>query len=146
MNFEIVDASDRLPAEPYLSLLLMSAFPRPHDERIRIGEAFRDSEDRVFWVALLDGLPAGGCGVVASSADVATIRYLAVDRKLRGRGLGRCLVETAIARTDRSVVEAETDDDTTAFYAKCGFDVESLGEKYPGTVRYLCRYTKRRPV
>lgn len=143
MNVEIVDASDRLPAEPYLSLLLMSASPRPHDEKVRIGAAFRDSEDRVFWVALVDGRPAGGCGVEASSADVATIRYLAVVREFRGRGLGRRLVETAIARTDRPVVEAETDDDARVFYARCGFDVQSLGEKYPGTVRYLCRYIKR---
>lgn len=120
----------------------MSGFPRRPEERIQIGQSFRDRDDHHFWVALVEDEPIGGCGVIEQSGDVATIRWLGVERGLRGRGIGRHLVEVAMERTNRPVIVAETDDDATGFYRKCGFSVQSIGEKYPGVIRYVCRYIK----
>jgi GNAT superfamily N-acetyltransferase len=142
VKIEIVEASDRLPGEPYLSLLLLAAFPRTAQEGRRIGETFRDRTDHFFWVATADDQPIGACGVVESDGDVATIRYLAVAPDRRWCGVGRRLVDVAIERTSRRIVEAETDGDATGFYRTCGFTVRSIGEKYPGVVRYVCRYEK----
>ena len=36
-------------------------------------------------------------------------------------------------------ITAETDRDAVEFYRRVGFEVESLGEQYPGTERFLCR-------
>ncbi|PSC77189.1 N-acetyltransferase, partial [Mammaliicoccus sciuri] len=33
---------------------------------------------------------------------------------------------------------AETDNDAVGFYIKLGFKIISLGEKYPGIIRYKC--------
>ena len=33
---------------------------------------------------------------------------------------------------------AETDADAVGFYQRCGFEVESLGELYPGAERFRC--------
>ncbi|MDP2859713.1 MAG: hypothetical protein Q8P50_17310 [Bacillota bacterium] len=33
---------------------------------------------------------------------------------------------------------AETDGEAVGLYVKCGFRIESLGEKYPGVERFLC--------
>lgn len=144
MDIEIADLSHRLPEQTLLDLLLLSAFPRPRAEQLRIAQAFHDSPDHQFWVAQREEVPIGGCGVIDSGADPAIIRYLGVIEAYRGNGVGRSLVETAIAHLRGHRIEAETDDDAKDFYRKCGFAVRSIGEKYPGTVRYVCTYTKPR--
>ena len=40
---------------------------------------------------------------------------------------------------------AETDKDAVAFYRKVGFKIQSIGEKYPGTERFLCKLTSVHP-
>lgn len=37
-------------------------------------------------------------------------------------------------------VIAETDDEAVDFYRNIGFEVHSLGEKYPGVERFRCIY------
>lgn len=96
----------------------------------------------MFWVAAVDDQPIGGCAVIESAADLATIRYLGVKEPFRRRGVGRQLIDAAIQRTDKRIVEAETDDNAKDFYRKCGFAIRSIGEKYPGIIRYVCTYTK----
>lgn len=141
MTIEIADLAHRLPEPPLLDLLLLSAFPRPREEQLRIGEEFRDCYDHSFWVALHSGTPVGGCGVI-DSGSVAVIRFLGVLEDHRGEGIGRSLVEHAITRMRSDRIEAETDDDAKGFYRKCGFAVRSIGEKYPGVIRYLCTFAK----
>ncbi|GAA0394735.1 hypothetical protein GCM10008933_26940 [Paenibacillus motobuensis] len=37
---------------------------------------------------------------------------------------------------------AETDQDAIGFYSKIGFEIHSLGEKYPGVERFQCILSK----
>jgi len=138
----VSDLAHRLPESPYLDLLMLAAFPRSRDEQIRIACEFRDRDDHRFWVAQVDGVPLGACAIVEAAAASAVIRYLAVVEPHRRRGIGRCLIETAIERTRCERVELETGHEATGFYARCGFIVRCIGEKYPGTVRYVCTYTR----
>lgn len=39
-----------------------------------------------------------------------------------------------------SYISAETDRDAVGFYRKYGFQITSLGEKYPGVERFKCEY------
>ncbi|MEZ5553407.1 MAG: GNAT family N-acetyltransferase [Pseudomonadales bacterium] len=144
MNFTISEASAKLPNEPYLTLLLLSAFPRPRDEQIRIGQEFHDSPSHLFWVASVEQHPIGGCAVIESGPDLAIVRYMGVEDRLRNQGVGRQLLEVAIRSTSKHTIQAETGDDAKDFYGKCGFSVLSLGEKYPGVIRYVCTYSKSR--
>ncbi|QRN49635.1 GNAT family N-acetyltransferase [Macrococcoides bohemicum] len=68
--------------------------------------------------------------------DICVITSLAVDETYQGRGIGKKLINH-IKENYYNIV-AETDDDALAFYRKQGFVIESLGEKYPGIIRYLC--------
>lgn len=61
-----------------------------------------------------------------------------VDSAFRGKGIGSKLISSFIENTSCSEICAETDDDAVTFYQKYGFDIKSLGEEYPGIVRYIC--------
>lgn len=142
VDIDIAERSSSLPSEPYLTLLLIAASPRPRADQIVIGEQFRDAPDHRFWVASVEEQPIGGCAVIESEHDLATIRYMGVEERFRGKGVGRHLVEAAIQRTSKRIIQAETDADAKDFYAKCGFTIRSIGEKYPGIIRYVCVYSK----
>lgn len=72
------------------------------------------------------------------AARVAEVCAIGVAPSDRRRGTGRMLLD-ALGSTPRiDLVVAETDDDAVEFYRACGFVVESLGERYPGVVRYRC--------
>jgi ribosomal protein S18 acetylase RimI-like enzyme len=64
---------------------------------------------------------------------------VADDRKRLG--VGKSLVQEAIARRHAKVVLAETDAEAIDFYIRCGFAVISLGENYPGVERFACRWS-----
>ncbi|HPH97803.1 MAG TPA: hypothetical protein PKW33_16525 [Anaerolineaceae bacterium] len=42
------------------------------------------------------------------------------------------------ARPGLAKLSAETDCEAVDFYRRCGFQMESLGEKYPGMERFRC--------
>lgn len=49
------------------------------------------------------------------------------------------MVELLACHVDGPWLVAETDADAVGFYRHSGFEVMSLGEKYPGTERFSCR-------
>ncbi len=48
------------------------------------------------------------------------------------------MIDLAAGRHGMVRVEAETHVGAVGFYEACGFEVESLGELYPGTERFRC--------
>jgi len=63
---------------------------------------------------------------------------IATDPSFRKQGVASKLVSFATDYLKCGLVKAETDDDAVGFYRKYGFQIESLGKKYPGVVRYIC--------
>lgn len=83
-----------------------------------------------------------GClGLELRGQDNAVIRHIAVAPAWRERGIGKALIVHAIRTFTLSDLIAETDCEAVEFYRRCGFAVQSLGEKYPGTERFLCSYS-----
>lgn len=64
---------------------------------------------------------------------------IAVDETKRHQGIGRRLIDAAVALERPHEVGAETDHEAVKFYQNCGFSIQSLGEKYPGVERFRCR-------
>ncbi|WP_089775522.1 GNAT family N-acetyltransferase [Ruania alba] len=68
-----------------------------------------------------------------------TIRAIAVAQDCRRQGLGRDLIDRLSHLVGGPWLLAETDSDGVGFYRRCGIEVVSLGEKYPGVERFSCR-------
>ncbi|PFA69251.1 GNAT family N-acetyltransferase [Bacillus sp. AFS015802] len=66
------------------------------------------------------------------------IKLVAVMPGHRGAGVGKKMLDNTIQNYSISSMVAETDRDAVLFYKKIGFEVESLGEKYPGVERFRC--------
>ena len=90
------------------------------------------------WVARRDGAPVGIVRLDSPNRTRCIITHIAVHPDWRGQGIGRTLIEFIRDDLRFEQVEAETDGDTVGFYKSCGFDIEPLGEKYPGVQRYKC--------
>lgn len=81
---------------------------------------------------------AGCIGLALGAGETAVVEHIAVAPAERRRGLGRSLVTSAAALYSLTCLSAETDRDAVGFYRRCGFEVASLGEVYPGTERFQC--------
>lgn len=62
----------------------LGEFAKSHTERERI------------WIVEKDGKPAGSIGIVSASTEQAQLRWFLLHPDLRGRGIGRMLLEEAV--------------------------------------------------
>ncbi|NLU61306.1 GNAT family N-acetyltransferase [Rhodococcus sp. HNM0563] len=62
--------------------------------------------------------------------------HIATAPQVRRSGAGAALVEWVREHCESGVVEAQTDGESLGFYRALGFEVESLGELYPGVERF----------
>ena len=60
------------------------------------GKPERTERDHL-WIAEIDGQLAGSIGIIGRENNAAQLRCLLIAPNARGMGLGRCLVETALA-------------------------------------------------
>ena len=85
-----------------------------------------------------------GVMVLKYADTVAKILGIAVSDKLRCRGIGRHMIQSAMKTEGLERIEAQTDDDSVGFYRKCGFAAERIIVDYPdgSAVRYNCVLSK----
>ncbi|MED4907461.1 GNAT family N-acetyltransferase [Brevibacillus centrosporus] len=68
------------------------------------------------------------------------LQHIAVRAASREHGYGSQLIDLLIQKYKSKVIAAKTDQEAFGFYRKYGFQIKSLGEKYPGVERFLCVY------
>jgi ribosomal protein S18 acetylase RimI-like enzyme len=120
-------------------LIEYSVFPDPDllDQTIA---AYAADEKLELYGYESDGEIVGIIGFQMDEAGTLSIDHLAVRPDSRGAGFGRGLILEAIELFKPSVVKAETDEEAVDFYRWIGFEIESLGEQYPGIERFACSY------
>ncbi|MBF6176345.1 GNAT family N-acetyltransferase [Nocardia blacklockiae] len=75
--------------------------------------------------------------------DSLTVLHIATADHRRRAGVGRFMLGELRSRwPDRGLV-AETDAESVGFYSAVGFEVSTLGEKYPGVERFRVRLPPR---
>lgn len=96
--------------------------------------------ERKLYSFVLEGEIAGCVGVELSNINSDEIKHIAVLPVQRGNGIGRSMIQFICVQHSLSILYAETDHEAVGFYQHCGFNVQSLGEKYPGVERFECAY------
>lgn len=86
----------------------------------------------------LEGEIVGCMGIEINSEKECEIKHIAVSSFQRGKGFGSTMIN--YVSNKYSLIYAETDNDAVDFYRKYGFEITSLGEKYPGVERFLCEF------
>ncbi|GAB6988848.1 GNAT family N-acetyltransferase [Paenibacillus pini] len=74
------------------------------------------------------------------SEDSLIIHHIAVIPENRGIGYGRGMILELMTDQKPLRVIAETDEESVQFYRNIGFEVQSLGELFPGVERFRCVY------
>lgn len=93
------------------------------------------------FLARLDDDIVGFAALEIYSAKLAEIRSLAVVESLRGKGVGRALIDACLRRAEeRHVFEVMAITSEDAFFQRCGFDYTLPGQK-----RALFYQTRERP-
>jgi GNAT superfamily N-acetyltransferase len=124
-----------------LMLLLIGWRGEPERDRLAVEEAIdRYAHDANFFSygVVCEGKLAGMIGIEARTQH-GIIHHIVVAPLWRHCGIGRILIDAAAVSLRLSLVEAETDADAVQFYTRCGFAIQSLGEKHPGRERFLCQ-------
>ena len=120
--------------------VLASAVGDPSESTLSalLNETYREPGTRldIIW----DGPEIiGAVGTRVCGLDLAKILHMAIDARYRGQGWGRLAIHYLRQEVYPGVsLLAETDHEAVGFYARLGFRIESLGEKYPGIERFRC--------
>lgn len=110
----------------------------PGDERELRARARRAADASVVLTGRVQNrLVAAAC--LGMHGDTGRLVAIAVAFDVRGRGYGRSLVDALPSLLEITELEAETDIDAVGFYRAVGFTVRSIGEKFPGVERFVCR-------
>lgn len=103
-------------------------------------ELYSDCRNFHLFGVEVNGRVVGLIGVCRVSDRVGEIRHIVVHPSVRVRGIGRTMIAQIADRLDLAELIAETDTDAVGFYRRVGFNIESLGEKYPGRERFTCTW------
>lgn len=138
----LTDVKDRLADKAILALLALSSH-QPTEEKLRArAESYAQDASISAHVWYEAGAAVGILVTREVSPGVREILGVATHPAHRLRGIGEEMILAASELLRPDEIVAETDDEAVGFYRRCGFAVTSLGEKYPGTVRYRCVLSK----
>jgi N-acetylglutamate synthase-like GNAT family acetyltransferase len=142
------DLEDKIVADmlsyldaPAVRELLASTMGNPTPEQLdQVCTQYRTNPSYHLLGYQRKGMIIGCIGLQLSFPGSAIIRAIAVALTYRGQGIGSRLLRQSIETFSLAQLVAETDCDAVEFYRTCGFTISSLGEKYPGTERFLCSW------
>ncbi|MFF2754900.1 GNAT family N-acetyltransferase [Psychrobacillus sp. NPDC058041] len=132
------------PVHPEIRELLSFATSK---DRIDLEyEKYIRSPERGLYGLELKGEIVGCIGIEFMSSHCCEIKHIAVSPIVRGNNIGSEMIKFVCNKHSLSSIKAETDNEAVKFYEKNGFNITSLGEKYPGIERFFCEYTIQNPL
>ncbi|PSL40140.1 acetyltransferase (GNAT) family protein [Planomicrobium soli] len=132
---EICKIDDLVAFQSELLELLSYAASKAEEEYAK----YKKAANKKLYVCRMDGAIAGCIGIEHSAGRICEIKHIAVSPENRGQQIGSQMIGFICRKYGFSSVFAETDRDAVGFYRKNAFEIMSLGEKYPGRERFLCR-------
>ena len=134
----IVDIKGNLHDERILAVISQSQYMPTKEKLDGLADRYESDADIFAFAYYNNGLVGGTIILKHREDDEFKIMSIATDTAYRNQGIASELISFVAANLKCRSIKAETDNDAVGFYRKYGFHVKSLGEKYPGTIRYLC--------
>ena len=147
MKVVVCEDTDWLLSEEAFSIYASCMYhPTCENYKTQMEGYLHDSSVKVF--VCEDRDRKTGMMVLKLSEAAAEILGIAVSEKLRRRGIGKQLIQSAMESEGIESIEAQTDDDSIVFYRRCGFSEEKRIIDYPDgpVVRYNCILNRQIPV
>lgn len=94
--------------------------------------------ERVLYAYFIEQNIVGCIGIAKKDQKQCELKHIAVSPAYRDKGIGREMIQYIKDHYSFSSICAETDKDAVNFYKNIGFQITSLGEKYPGVERFAC--------
>ncbi|MFC5465001.1 GNAT family N-acetyltransferase [Lederbergia graminis] len=104
-------------------------------------ERYLKSLNRKLYSFEVEGVLVGCIGIEIINVNECEIKHIAVSSDQRGKGIGSKMIN--YVNDKYPLISAETDNDAVGFYRNYGFKITSLGEKYPGVERFLCKFNSK---
>lgn len=136
----LVKYRDHLLPIEQLKQLLSYSVGSATDEKLSniLEQVYLQGNSKLYLFIDNNGSASGFIGLRGEGAS-AEILHIAVDEHKRNCGIGRRIIDDLIELENLTELTAETDHDAVEFYRRYGFEIQSLGEKYPGVERFHCR-------
>ena len=136
----LVNYRNHLTPVEQVKQLLSYAVGSATDEKLSniLEQVYLQGDSKLYGFIDKDGSALGIVGLKGEGAS-AEILHIAVDEHKRNCGIGRRIIDELLKLENLTELTAETDHDAVEFYRRYGFDIQSLGEKYPGVERFYCR-------
>lgn len=136
---EIIDIKFILEQDDILSVLAESVYMPSLDRLMKRAERYKADINIIAYGMRMDSTYCGVIILDINNPKHPVINDIAVAKVHQKQGIGSCLIQHINIMLQPEEIIAETDEDAVEFYRKIGFNVISLGEKYPGILRYECR-------
>lgn len=137
---EIMNVKMKLHEKPLSHLLSLSQY-QPSDERmVDLVREYQQDTSIQAYACKSSGMFIGLIVIKETAEHECEILSIATLEGHRNKGVGKHLVRFLSQIKAFSPIIAETDKEAVGFYAKCGFKIVCLGEKYPEATRYSCSF------
>ena len=140
----LIAIKDNLDDPSVRDIIGYSVYPDP-DKLDRTIDAYKSDDRLEMYGYQAEEELIGIIGIRKCESGGLKIEHIAVTPDFRGLGYGRGLVLETIEEKKPTVLIAETDEEAVDFYRNIGFEIESLGETYPGVERFKCVYIVEEP-
>lgn len=106
-------------------------------------EKYLDETNRTLYLKYCNGILVGCIGILILTDNTLEIIHIATKETHRFKRIGSHLIAYVEKTYAPLKVIAETDSEAVGFYRNYGFEIQSLGEKYPGVERFNCVKLKK---
>jgi len=129
----------RMAPGPVQALLAEAAFPPTADRAAALLAATYTRPKVTLYLVYEAQELVGLIGLHRTGRDRGEVTHIAVQPGRRRQGARSAMLLELRHHLGLRELVAETDGESLGFYRRCGFEVRSLGETYPGVERFLCR-------
>lgn len=134
----LIAIKEMLDQEEIQELIGYSVFP--DEEKINQAIELYEKSDHLIMGYSVNNEIIGVIGYEKQPNESIKLNHISIQPESRDMGYGRLMISELIDLIKPNKIIAETDEESVDFYRKIGFEIISLGEKYPGVERYKCTF------